>query len=324
MIEDFLSILSERFYHENDLSDITWAMCQTSNMFLTAFLDFFFPNVPFDEIYLEREAADGDCRPDFKFEYEGKTYLIECKIWDPNHHFEQYIKHYKITPEQLGYITNYPMQQKGFVVRTWTELYLFLKKQIPSEESELWNGYLSYLQSVCNIYIFEKHMNLEGMFSLYTFYHSLDEVFAVDNEKYNSHLYNSLKDTNNGGYRLYGPREGVMGKYFEVKFKGIRMKETWGWMGVFFEREHPLICVCFDFREDWGKPVYNLLMSHLGQIGAGKYFVEPKEEEDGAVWFEFNKAAEFNELKDLNAQIELLKSYFIEVLDTIYSLKKKA
>ena len=39
MIEEFFSILSERFYNENDLSDFTWAMCQTSDNFLTAFLD---------------------------------------------------------------------------------------------------------------------------------------------------------------------------------------------------------------------------------------------------------------------------------------------
>ena len=320
MIEEFFSILSERFYNENDLSDFTWAMCQTSDNFLTAFLDFFFPNEKFGEIYLEREAADEDCRPDFQFEHEGKKFLIECKIGDRNHHFEQYIRHYKITPQQLGYITNYPMIKEGYVVHTWTEFYLFIKKQIPPEELELWNGYLKYLKSVCNIYIFEKPMNLDGMFSLYTFYRSLDIVFTIDNEKFSSELYDSRKDTNNGGNYWYAPRDGVMGKFFAVNFKHIRLKKTWGWMGVYFEREHPLICICFDYRENWGQPVYNLLLNKLDQIGKGNYFVEPYEE-GGGIWFEFNKEKEFDGTNDLNSQILLLKSFFIEVLNTIYSLK---
>lgn len=321
-IEDFISNLSLRFNSENNLSDITWTMCETSDCFLTAFLDFFFPGVPFGEIYLEREAADGDCRPDFQFEHDGKKYLIECKIWNRKHHFEQYTKKFKITNEQLGYITNYPLLKEGFSVHTWTELYIYLNKKIPKEEESLWNSYLEYLKEVCQIFIPKQPMNLDGMFSLYTFYRSLDEVFIADNDMFASSLYDSRKDTNNGGNLFCTPRDGVMGKYFEVKFKNVKLKQTWGWMGVYFEREHPQICIGFDYREGWGKPVYDLLLSKIDGLKKGKMFNKPYEE-SRAIWFDFRQEDKFNGLTEPSKQIALLKSYFNEVIETIYKIKEE-
>ena len=113
MMENFISNLSLRLNSENNLSDITWTMCQTSDAFQNVFLQFFFPKEKFTEVYLQRELPDEDCRPDFYFEHDGKVFLIECKIWDRNHHFEQYTKQFKISNEQLGYITNYPMLKEG-------------------------------------------------------------------------------------------------------------------------------------------------------------------------------------------------------------------
>ncbi len=319
--EKFISNLSFRLNKENDLSDITWAMCETSDLFLTEFLAFFFPSVDFDEVTLQREVANDDSRPDFYFEYNDKIYLIECKIWDRNHHFAQYTKRFGIPNEQLGYITNYPMMKEGFAVHTWTELYSYLKKRIPTEEKELWNGYLEYLEQVCYIFIPTKPMNTDGMYSLYAFYCSLDEVFACDNNKYKSFLYPYLKGTNNGGNTERTPREGVMGKYFDVTFKHIRLKRTWGWMGVYFEREKPVICIGFDNREGWGKPVYKLLKKQLTNIKKGKYFDSAYEAGD-FIWFDFNKVDIFNSLDSPSKQISLLRSYFFEVLDVIYSLKQ--
>ena len=167
-------------------------------------------------------------------------------------------------------------------------------------------------------------MNLDGMFSLYTFYRSLDDVFAFDNDRYSSFLYDSRKDTNNGGNFSGGtPREGVMGKYFEIKFKKVRMKSAWGWMGVYFEREHPLVCVGFDDRDGWGKPVYDLLIDRLDDQKNGLHFDAPYyDEETDGIWFDFNKGEEFNQLSDPQKQITLLRSFLAEVFDTIYSIKK--
>ena len=327
LLKDFIVNLSFRFKGENDLSDITWAMCQTSDSFKRAFVHFFFPGlITTDEIFLQREYSEDDSRPDFYFQAGDQEYLIECKIYDTNHHFEQYIKRFKILPNQLGYITNYPLRKEGFEVHTWTEFYLFLQRRIPKEESPLWQGYLEYLKNICSIFITKTPMNLDGMFSLYTLYRSLDEVFAFDNERYSSVLYNSKKDTNNGGnFTGSTPREGVMGKYFEVSFKVGRMRKAWGWMGVYFEREHPLICVGFDNRDGWGKPVYSLLMGKLDDLMEGEYFEAPYyDDETDAFWFDFNKAEEFNNLTDSMKQTELLKLFLAEVFDTIYTLKQSS
>lgn len=321
MMENFISNLSLRLNSENNLSDITWTMCETSDLFLTTFLDFFFPGVPFGEIYLEREVADGNCRPDFQFEHDGKKYLIECKIYDTEQHFD-YVKHYKIAPAQLGYITNYPMVKEGFVIHTWTELYTYLQKRIPQQELELWNGYLKYLKRVCYIFIPEQPMNLDGMFSLYTFYRLLDEVIVCDGERFTSTLCGK-NNTNYGSGLKLSPQRGVMGKYFQVKFKKTRLKQTIGWIGVYFEREHPQICIGFDYWDGWGKPVYNLLCDNIEKAKKGKYH-DGFYEEGGAIWFDFNKAEKFNSLDNVSKQVALLKSYFNEVLETIYKIKQES
>ena len=325
-LHDFIVNLSSRFRNENDLSDITWVMCQTSDLFMKAFVHFFFPKLDIDEIHLQREYAEDDSRPDFFFQVDEKEYLVECKINDHNHHFEQYIKRFKIQPEQLGYITNYPMQKEGFIVRTWTEFYLFLNTKIPNNEAPLWKGYLEYLKSVCSIFITETPMNLDGMYSLYSFYRSLDDVFAFDNDRYTSVLYDSRKDTNNGGnFTGSTPREGVMGKYFEVSFKISRMRKAWGWMGVYFEREHPLICVGFDNRDGWGRSVFKVLYERIDDLKDGIYFTEPYyDDETDAVWFDFSQSEKFNTLNSSKEQITLLKSFLAEVFDTIYALKQSS
>lgn len=323
-LEDFITNLSSRFRKENDLSDITWTMCQTSDRFLEAFVQFFFPGVSTDDINLQRELSDDDSRPDFYFQSEGKEYLIECKIYDRNHHFEQYCKRFKVPAEHLGYITNYPLQKAGFTVHTWTELYVYLKGRIPDEEASLWCGYLGYLKDVCCVFLTNTPMNLDGMFSLYTFYRGLDEVFSFDNDHYTAFLYDSRKDTNSGGnFSGSTPREGVMGKYFEVAFKHVRMKRAWGWMGVYFEREHPLVCIGFDDRDGWGKSVFDLLIDRVDDMEAGLYFDAPYyDDETNGIWFDFNKADEFNQLDISKEQTALLKSFLQEVLDTIYSIKQ--
>lgn len=82
MLAQFIVNLSHRFRSENDLSDVTWTMCQTSERFQCVFLRFFFPWFGEDcgEVYIEREQSKDDSRPDFVFDYNGKTYLIENKM----------------------------------------------------------------------------------------------------------------------------------------------------------------------------------------------------------------------------------------------------
>lgn len=318
-ISDFIRNLSFRFRNENDLSDVTWCMCETSAMFKTAFLRFFFPCIKVSSVVLQREKSDDDSRPDFYFEYNGEVYLIEVKIYDQNHHFEQYTKKFKIPAERLGYITNYPMLKTGFTVKTWTQLYVELYKQIPESEAELWNGYLQFLDCVCRIYIPTRPMQLDGMYSLYTFYRCLDEVFANETENFTTSLYNSRKDTNNGGNFLSTPRDGVMGKYFEVTYKGKRIKKSWGWMGVYFEREEPVICIGFCNREGWGKPINSILNANQDKFVKGKSFDVPYED-SGAFWFDFRLETKFDS-SSLEIQKNMLRTFLCEVLNYVVTLK---
>lgn len=323
-LAQFIENLAHRFRSENDLSDVTWTMCQTSDRFQCVFLKFFFPWLEEDcgEVYIEREQSNDDSRPDFVFEYNEQTYVIENKIGDRKQHFEQYIKRFKINPNQLGYITNYPLVKDGFTTHTWTEFYKYVQSNIPEDECELWTAYLSYLHNVCYIFLPTKAMDLKGMYSLYTFYRSLDEVVSVDNESFSSSLYDSRKDTNHGGNFLCEPRDGVMGKYFEVKFKDVKIKKSWGWIGVYFDREDPIICIGFCNRQDWGKPVNNLILPKIDDIPETDKSTAPYEGE-GAIWFDFKKYEEFSKAT-LCGQIELLKSYFTDVILTIKNQKSDA
>ena len=322
MICKFIQNLSCRFQSENDLSDITWTLCETSKKFKIAFIKFFFPNIEVtDTMILIREKGVDDSRPDFILETPGGLYLIENKIYDRNHHFEQYIKAFNIVPDHLGYITNYPLTKVGYKTHTWREFFIYIKSAIPQEEIDLWSSYLQYLKSVCNIFITNKPMHLSGMFSLYTFYRSLDDVFEFDTKKFTSTLYDSKKDTNNGGNFLSSPRDGVMGKYFELQLKKSKWK-AWGWMGVYFEREDPLICIGFCNREGWGKRIYNILLRKQEQCSCERTYTKAPYEEDGGFWFDFKCNEQFDSL-ELSEQIGMLRSFFEEVINIIYDLNAK-
>ncbi|MDE6522287.1 MAG: hypothetical protein K2L17_05670 [Muribaculaceae bacterium] len=318
-LAQFIKNLSHRFRSENDLSDVTWTMCETSDKFQGAFLRFFFPWLKRQctDVYMEREYVKGNCRPDFFFECDEESYIIENKIEDRNHHFDQYVKTFKIDSSHLGYIANYKIVKSGFNTYTWKELYQYLQQNIPEDERTLWEAYLDYIKNVCNIYIPTKPMDLNGMNSLYTFYRCLDDVFAFDNEYFHSELYPYKRDTKGGGNIHGTPREGIMGKYFELVFKGLKIKKAWGWMGVYFSLEEPIILIGFRNEDGWGQPIYRLLECQT--IKSGRLFDAP-EEVDNAYLFMFKTPANFNELS-LPKQERLLRKFFEDVMMAIYNAK---
>ena len=91
----FFTALSERARKENDLSDITYAMCEANLEFQKFFLDFFFreANLDVKTVKISREHSTEWGRPDFWIRTaDGLLYIVEVKIWDSNHHFEQYFE----------------------------------------------------------------------------------------------------------------------------------------------------------------------------------------------------------------------------------------
>ena len=112
----FFEGLAQRMYHENDLSDMVYALCLSNTQFKQFFLDFFFKDqgLKAENVLIEREVSYSDgSRPDFVIRDEDKIYFVEVKIWDRSHHFAQYANTLASILSQtdwdlkLGYITNY-------------------------------------------------------------------------------------------------------------------------------------------------------------------------------------------------------------------------
>lgn len=161
MTATFFSQLSEYYYKENDLSNITCSMCKAMPWFMDTFVKFFFPDLDTSRISsMEREVPDEDdkhSRVDLliRLKDDKDPYLIEVKIYDENHHFGQYEEAYHVSKDRLGYITNYVCYEgidKGYDVKTWQDWYNHLNASLidlGEEEQKLCIGYLAYLKKVC-------------------------------------------------------------------------------------------------------------------------------------------------------------------------------
>lgn len=326
MIAKLFSYLAQRRHDENALSDVTWAACSASPSLLRAFLSFFFPKVTFDRIVaFEREYAQRDSRPDFYIRNGEDIYLVENKIYDKNHHFGQYDTAFGIPAERLGYIANYPMVQAGYTVHTWDEFYHHLQHLQPedAEEQVLWHAYLEYVKNVCSIYERPEKMDLKGMYSLYVLMKELPKLVNNQTDTYVSEYYNSRIDTHRDGNIQGSMRDGIAGCYFHVKYANDAIPECWSWIGVYFDREDPLFCICFENNPGWGKSVCDLLTPEkVATLPAGNFYGSTYYDE-GHLWFNMSdaKLAEF-QTTNLDDQIALLKGFQGEVLTIIETITK--
>ncbi len=319
MFKLFFENLSERLFNENNLSDITYAMCNTSTVFQDAFLKFFFKDMVISEdVEIGREFTKGDYRVDFHIINNGETFLIENKIWNQKQHFEEYDDEFNVPPERFGYIANYPIsQEKHYQIRTWEDFYKKLKtlKGDDDIEQSLIDGYREYLKKVCNIIDFERPMNIEGIYSLYELIETLtklckrqEEHFTLDYPK-SSRIFNSHVDHHK------------MGIDFQLDYsKGSGIKTSKGWIGIYFDLEQPEICIGFWDRDGWGKPICDIIRM-AGKIKQGNLHSESFEEAD-AYWFDFIDDKDtyeeyFNKLS-LDEQTEMLKSFMDGVLNDIF------
>lgn len=310
----FLQSLSARLYHENDLSDITWAMCCASSEFQRLFLCFFFSELAEKDVeQLERErpdSSDGDSRVDFYVHVVGEAipYIIEVKINDRNHHFGQYERAYGIPSERLGYITNYPLTVDGYHVRQWEELYDYLRASLCSSDDTEWvafvEAYLEYVKGVCGIIKLEKPMKLDGMYSLYELMVLLEKLVKRSEEDFELSLYSNKKGNGNG----------VQGVWFEVDYKNRPIAPTWAWVGVYYDRPEPCICLCFTKEEGWGKPVFDILDANVEHFVDGVYVTKPYKEE-GSYWCELSpEAYQRFQVASLDEQEIILKTFINEAI----------
>lgn len=157
----FFAGLATYFRKENDLSDVTVALCNADKDFRAIFLEYFFSDIIIDDdILIRREVPDDsskDSRVDILIETKGKRYLIEVKIYDQNHHFGQYETAYKVSKEQFGYITNYRCKKEGYIVKTWEDFY---NDWCKTSNNPLIKAYGEYLNNVCRIDPYSQPMNI--------------------------------------------------------------------------------------------------------------------------------------------------------------------
>lgn len=327
MISSLFNNLSMKYRKENDLSNITWVMCQSCDSFKNAFLKFFFKDINLsNDVSIEREKSEDDSRPDFVIDCNGETYVIENKINDRNHHFGQYDKAFNITPHRFGYITNYVIENKdilskGYPIRTWEQLYDTFMLNLPEDKDDnaLWKGYLYYVKNVCNIIKIESPMNLDGIYSLFSLIEILKKLSTRVEQDFELIKYNELKASGNGTYN------GITGVNFEVKYKNaIQEQRIWGWIGIYFEREHPIIVMAFYNHPGWGKCYCDMILPFASKWCDHDFFKKPYEEES-QIWFELlpERRDEFNSMDDVEKQKDILKNFMDEVLRYPFMLKQE-
>ena len=264
-VEGFLSGLSERMWKENDLSDVTYALCVGNVEFRQFFLDFFFrkANLCATEVDISREWCDGEGnRPDFCIRgKDGKHFFVEVKLWDGNLHFESYSKGLQSLngnmefAENLAYIAAYKIDANVMSgcnsIHTWYDFYKELE-QLSFLNDSVIKGYGGYIYAVAGLHdesqadsdIREyKSFNPNDFVAVRNFMKSLDSAIAN---------YKGV-DAYTRSDRCF--RRGCrMGRFFEVKnFKdGL---SVWGWIGAYYNYGDPEICVWFEDRPGWGKLV---------------------------------------------------------------------
>ena len=287
----FFEGLAQRMYHENDLSDMVYALCLSNAQFKQFFLDFFFKdqNLKAENTSIEREVSyPGGSRPDFVIRAaDGKTYFVEVKIWDRSHHFAQYSKTLKDLngedePRRLGYITNYGICKKELVkddqqifellketrVKQWSQFI----KTLESSECNSWNneeevqGLIAYCNKVCpdnSDEPIEEYKYDANCFEMTkTFYNALKDFLnsAID---VNGHKIQLDK------HRVANTPSEAMGFYFgaidvaENLNNDARLfngQKVWGWVGIRLKGKTGL-CIAFDNLNGWGKPVFDYLNS---------------------------------------------------------------
>ena len=275
-VEGFFRGLSERMWKENDLSDVTYALCVGNVEFRQFFLDFFFrkANLCATEVDISREWCDGEGnRPDFCIRgKDGKHFFVEVKLWDGNLHFESYSKGLQSLngdvecAENLAYIAAYKIDVNVVPgcnsIHTWYDFYKELEQykekeleQRPFLNDSVIKGYCGYIHAVAGLHDETQAESDIGNYQSFIandfvkvreFMGSLGEAIEKANDV--------VEYTRSSRCFRRGCR---MGRFFEVKnFKDGH--SVWGWIGAYYNYGNngdPEICVWFEDRPGWGKLV---------------------------------------------------------------------
>ena len=315
-MKKFFTALSERAYKENDLSDVTYAMCESDICFKQFFLNFFFnkDNLDASSTSIEREHSTDWGRPDFWIRgKDGTLYIVEVKIWDGSHHFEQYYdilagkdlqetgqenmedRRDKNVWKRLGYIANYDSIKTIKIfnecsaeeicgkVATWKEFITKLEDwedhNEPKDKDPIIAAYVQYVRNVCPFDDFNLQDWLQDQ-EISTLKNAFQEIQGVSNSiagaiedfpKDNCNLAINFKSYTRSS-RKFIPQY-RMGNFFEFDFPDASGQRVWGWLGVYYRNEGGVVCIEFEDREGWGKPVCDKFRSRV-KDGALRFYLK--------------------------------------------------
>jgi hypothetical protein len=299
----FFKNLAERMTNENDVSDITLALCRSCELFQKLFIDFcFYKSIKNEIDNIERETTFEKSRPDFIIsDEEGKKYLLEVKLYDKNIHNE-----YKNISEieKRAFIANYKIPKKGNIYhynRTWHDFIIYLEKEFSDSKinEPMIFGYIEYIKSVTS-YFKGVNMDLSNLISLQTFVEIVKSIIKNDSKT-------PKKDFNlDGGIIAYEVK-------YKYKNQGIHFKFGIDfWEGL----DEPFINIAISYK-DTSKAILNKLEKAKDY---GKYYKKDYNYDDREGYTDILfilKKAQFNKLCDnnidLKEQREILESYYQEI-----------
>ena len=262
----FANALSSRMWKENDLSDMTYAMCEGNMEFRQFFLDFFFrdSHLNAEDVKIFREwCTSQNNRPDFCIQdkTDKRYFFVEVKLWDGNLHYDEYcgeLNHLNseqtsIAEANLGYIAAYKIPPLGecCITHTWLEFYTELKKLSFLNDSAI----KCYCMFLCSVAGLERADQSDDDMKKYTTFSGCDFI-AI--RKFMEEIETAANALKSDGIYLYtrGWRNilaGVrMGRFIEIS-NVLEGKSAWGWIGAFYGFGNPEVCLWFEDRNGWGK-----------------------------------------------------------------------
>lgn len=299
-MNNFFLALAERKHNENDLSDITYALCKANDEFRKFWLKYCFED-DIDTEDLIREYQDGFSRPDFFFnDLNNQERIIEVKIYDWNQHFEQYEK--KFPNAKYAFIANYLHDAvPNWKIKTWKS---FCEALEQSElcKNEIINGYIQYLKVITDIKEYKK-MNLNQSKDLPSFIENLKVILS---NNYNFGEYNQSKPFNKEFY----------GQFF---YKGSNDKKIYFWIGLYLPESN----VYIGFKDDdtW---VSDNIRKNIRKISKSKtetdffWSVENNDGNFGDFWFGMKKSdLLFDDKESADSQKQVLKEFITDVFKSI-------
>lgn len=319
-ISNLFSNLSTYYRNENDLSNVTVSLCNSSVEFLRLFVHYFFPKLKIEDVVsVDREVwdeYDKSSRVDIMINLSQERYLVEVKINDKQHHFGQYERDFDIDSSHLGYIANYELSRTGYDIKQWKDFYYYLKDKLQELEDDihfsLIYGYMQFLKSVCNFTDYDKPMKLKDIQSIPQFFEIVSSILSYSTESYEVTVGKLLCPTSGNRLAPY------MRLDFSIQFSDSRRKEIP--MSIYlYLYDEPLITISVDPSSN-ARLAKKFNDEDIKQ--KGKYFDDIYLDGDDWYsniyeyrWFDMKQCIKFLESEDLKEQQTLLSKYIKEVIE---------